>query len=142
LRPVAPDDILARDGSTPTKEHAVSNVNELVQRYIATWNETDAARRRAAIEALYTRECAYTDPLAAVSGAEGIDAFIAGVQKHYPGVVFKLAGKVDAHHDQARFTWYAGAPGAAEPVAIGFDVAVFEDGRIRQVYGFLDKSPA
>jgi hypothetical protein len=120
----------------------VSNVNELVHRYIATWNETDAARRRAAIEALYTRECAYTDPLAAVSGAEGIDAFIASVQKHYPGVVFKLAGKVDAHHDQARFTWHAGAPGAGEPVAIGFDVAVFEDGRIRQVYGFLDKAPA
>jgi hypothetical protein len=120
----------------------MGHIDELVQRYIATWNETDAGRRRAAIDALYTERCAYTDPHAAVTGREGIDAFIANVQQHYPGVVFTLAGKVDAHHDLARFTWHAGPPGAAEPVAIGFDVAVLEGGRVREVYGFLDKAPA
>ena len=116
-------------------------IDDLVKRYIATWNETDAGRRRAAIDALYTERCAYTDPLAAVTGREGIDAFIAGVQQQFPGAVFTLAGKVDTHHDQARFTWHAGPPGAAEPAAIGFDVALFEGGRIREVYGFLDKAP-
>ncbi len=120
----------------------MSHIDELVQRYIASWNETDAGRRRAAIDQLYTERCGYTDPLAAVSGREGIDAFIAGVQKQFPGAVFTLASKVDAHHDQARFTWHAGPPGAAGPAVIGFDVALFEDGRIRQVYGFLDKAPA
>jgi hypothetical protein len=30
----------------------------------------------------------------------------------------------------------------AEPVAIGFDVAVLDDGRLREVYGFLDKVPS
>ena len=58
----------------------MSHIDALVQRYIASWNETDAGRRRAAIDALYTERCSYTDPLAAVSGREGIDAFIAGVQ--------------------------------------------------------------
>lgn len=33
--------------------------------------------------------------------------------------------------------------GAAEPLAVGFDVVrLAEDGRIRQVIGFLDKGPA
>ncbi len=49
----------------------MSHIDELVQRYIASWNETDAGRRRAAIDQLYTERCGYTDPLAAVSGREG-----------------------------------------------------------------------
>ena len=118
-------------------------IDDLVKRYIATWNETDAGRRRAAIDALYTERCAYTDPLAAVAGREGIDAFIAGVQQQFPGAVFTLAGQVDAHHDQARFTWHLGADPAAEPLVVGFDVAELDaDGRIQQVLGFLDQVPA
>ncbi|WP_394821575.1 nuclear transport factor 2 family protein [Pendulispora albinea] len=116
------------------------SIQDLVQRYLDGWNETDPARRRALIEDTYTKDCTYTDPLASVSTPAGIDGFIGAVQKQYPGIVFTLSGAVDAHHNQARFTWHAGAPGA-EPAVIGFDVALFEDGRIRHVYGFLDKAP-
>jgi hypothetical protein len=49
---------------------------------------------------------------------------------------------VDAHHQQARFTWGLG-PDGAEPLVVGFDVAVTDgDGRLRTVLGFLDKVPA
>jgi ketosteroid isomerase-like protein len=115
---------------------------DIVQKYIATWNETDATRRRKAIDAIYTEDCRYIDPNADLSGREEIDRFIGVVQKHYPGAEFALAGALDAHHEQVRFTWHAKAPGGSEPVAIGFDVAVFENGRIKQVLGFLDKAPA
>jgi hypothetical protein len=51
-------------------------------------------------------------------------------------------GKVDEHHDVARFTWHARAGTASgEPLAIGFDVIVLERGKIRQVIGFLDMAP-
>jgi hypothetical protein len=116
------------------------NMNALMQRYIDIWNETDAIRRRAAIDALYTEDCTYTDPLGAVTGRAGVDGFIAAVQGQFPGIQFRLAGAVDAHHAQARFTWHAGAPGG-EPAAIGFDVAVIAGDRIRSIYGFLDKAP-
>lgn len=77
-----------------------------------------------------------------VRGRDGLDATIAAVQGQFGGLVFSLAGAVDAHHDIARFTWYLG-PKGAEPVAIGFDVAVVgDDGLISQVLGFLDKVPA
>jgi len=112
----------------------------LAQRCIEIWNETDPARRRAAIDKLYTEDGAYSDPLGAVTGRAGIDGFIAGVQRQFPGIQFTLAGAVDAHHDQARFVWHAGAPGG-DPAAIGFDVMIVAGDRIRAIYGFLDKAP-
>jgi hypothetical protein len=56
--------------------------------------------------------------------------------------VFSLAGPVEAHHQQARFTWGLG-PEGAEPPIVGFDVAVAgDDGKLVTVLGFLDKVPA
>jgi hypothetical protein len=55
---------------------------------------------------------------------------------------FAPAGPVDAHHQQARFSWTLGPAGAEAPVA-GFDVVVTdEDGRIKTVLGFLDRVPS
>jgi hypothetical protein len=106
------------------------------------WNQTDPAARRASIDELFTPDCSYTDPMATVTGREGVDGFLAAVQARFLGVVFALVGKVDEHHDVARFTWHARAgTGSGEPLAIGFDVIVLEGGKIRQVVGFLDRAP-
>jgi hypothetical protein len=120
----------------------VTDAQTLVNRYIATWNETDPRRRRALIAEVYTENAGYTDPLVAVRGHDAIDQFVGAAQAQFAGLQFSLGGGVDAHHDQARFTWHLGAPGADEPVVIGFDVAVFDDGRLRDVYGFIDKAPS
>jgi hypothetical protein len=119
----------------------MSSIQDLVARYLQIFNETDARRRLALCAEVYAEDCAYTDPLASVRGREGISEFIGGVQKSFPGVAFVLEGAVDAHHEQARFTWHAVAAGRAEPVAIGFDVIVVEREKIRRVHGFLDKAP-
>jgi hypothetical protein len=120
----------------------MSDMNELVQRYLAAWNETDPAARQAILAEVLASDATYTDPLVAVQGRDGLDATIAAVQGQFGGLVFSLGGAVDAHHDTARFTWHLG-PAGAEPVVIGFDVVVIgADGRIRQVLGFLDKVPA
>jgi hypothetical protein len=64
------------------------------------------------------------------------------VHQQFPGFVFTSGGPVDAHHEQARFTWNLGVPGE-EPPVIGFDVAELDaDGRIQRVLGFIDKAPA
>ncbi len=102
-------------------------MNDVITRYLACWNETDPAARRT---------------LTQVHGREAIDATIAAVQRQFPGFVFTLAGPVDAHHRQARFTWGLG-PEGAEPLVVGFDVAVTDDdSKIVSVLGFLDKVPA
>ncbi|WP_213455886.1 nuclear transport factor 2 family protein [Rhizomonospora bruguierae] len=119
------------------------NANEIVDRYLDAWNETDPDKRAAAVARTWTADATYTDPLAAVAGHDGIAAVIAGAREMFPGLRFTLAGPVDAHHDVVRFTWHLAPEGGTEPVAVGFDVAVLaEDGRIRAVHGFLDKVPA
>ncbi|GAA2692379.1 MULTISPECIES: nuclear transport factor 2 family protein [Nonomuraea] len=114
----------------------------LIERYVAAWNETDADARAKAVAELWTEDATYTDPLADVAGHEGIAAVIAGAQGMFPGMVFSAGEVYDAHQDLARFTWHLG-PEGEEPVVVGFDVVkLAEDGRIRQVFGFLDKVPS
>lgn len=116
----------------------------LAERYIATWNSTDAAELRRAVEELFAPDATYVDPMAAVQGRDAIAALIAGAQQQFAGMRFALAGPVDGHHDQLRFTWVLGPAGvtpAAAPVA-GFDVAVTDEhGRVASVHGFLDRVP-
>jgi hypothetical protein len=40
------------------------NVTELAARYLETWNETEPAARRKAIDELWAEDGAYTDPIA------------------------------------------------------------------------------
>jgi hypothetical protein len=112
-----------------------------VAAYLDAWNATEPAARRAAIERVFAPDARYVDPLADVTGAAALDALVAGVQEQFPGMRFTLVGEVDAHHDVCRFRWGLG-PEGAEPLVIGFDVAVLTaDGRIGAVHGFLDRVP-
>jgi hypothetical protein len=112
-------------------------MSDLVASYLETWNETDPAARRKAIDELWAPDGVYTDPMAVAEGRDQIDATIAAVQGQFPGLAFTLAGPVDAHHDTARFTWSLG-----DELVIGFDVLVLDAaGQISRVYGFLDKVP-
>jgi hypothetical protein len=117
-------------------------MQEIIDRYIAAWNETDAIRRRELVGSLWAADGSYTDPLADVRGPDAIAGLIGAAQQQFPRFVFTLGGPADANHNQARFTWHL-APYGSEPVVIGFDVVVLDDdGRIASVHGFLDQVPA
>ena len=117
-------------------------MQEIIERYIAAWNETDPGRRRGLVDSLWAQAGSYTDPLADAHGREEIDGLIGAMQGQFPGLVFRLFGPVDANHNQARFTWHLG-PDGGEPIVIGFDVAVLDAaGQISSVHGFLDRVPA
>lgn len=116
--------------------------DEPAERYIATWNETDPDARRKAVDELYTEDARYVDPLAVAEGREAIAATIAAVRSQFPGFRFRLAGSVDRHHDQIRFSWELGPDGGTSPIA-GFDVAITDGwSRLRSGFGFLDRVPA
>lgn len=112
-----------------------------VDAYVATWNETDPARRRTGIAAAWAEAGSYRDPLMASDGRAGIDAMLAGVQAKFPGFVLKRTSKVDAHNGALRFTWSLG-PAAGPSVVEGVDFcALAPDGRLASVVGFIDKAP-
>ncbi|HZE41528.1 MAG TPA: nuclear transport factor 2 family protein [Stackebrandtia sp.] len=110
--------------------------------YIDAFNATDAPRRRDLVATVFAADVSYVDPMAAVTGRDGVDAFIGAAHGQFPGWAFRLSGPVDGHHDQARFAWSLGPDGADAPV-LGFDVVNLDaDGRITAVHGFIDKAPA
>ena len=116
-------------------------MHDVIERYIASWNQTDPQLRRKLIDEVWAPDATYVDPLAEAHGRDAIDATIAAVQAQFPGLTFTLLDSVDTHHQQARFTWGLG-PAGAEPLVIGFDVAVADsDGQLTSVLGFLDKVP-
>ena len=121
----------------------MTDLAPVVDRYIAIWNETDPTRRRDLIGHTWTDDACYVDPLVVTEGHDAIDATVAAVQTQFPGVTFRLAGPIDAHHNLARFTWELAPAADQAPLVVGFDVAVVSaDGRLQHVHGFLDRVPA
>lgn len=117
-------------------------MNDIVARYLDTWNATDEAARSELLDRHWSEACVYADPLAVAEGRDAVAATIGAVRAQFPGFVFTQVGDVDSHHQQVRFQWGLG-PGGEEPLVIGFDVVVLDDDhRIRDVRGFLDRVPA
>jgi hypothetical protein len=112
-------------------------VVELVDRYIAIWNETDGATRRQLIARTYTEDADYLDPVLQGRGRSGIDDMVKAVHEKYPGYTFSRTSDVDSHHDRARFSWQL-APESGPALVKGIDFATLSaDGRLRAVTGFF-----
>ncbi len=109
----------------------------VVDTYLAAWNETDTDRRHELVEATWTEDGTYLDPLMSGAGIDQITAMIGAAQAQFPGHRFSLSAGPDDHNDVVRFSWSLGAEG--DPVAFGQDfAAVAPDGRLRTVTGFLE----
>ena len=113
---------------------------EIAERYIATWNETDAGKRSELLQHSWNADASYVDPMAKVVGRDDIGGLIGGVQQRFPGFRFALMGAPDGHGEYVRFSWSLGPAGAEAPIE-GSDVLEIDDGRIARVIGFLDKVP-
>ncbi|MDI3405563.1 nuclear transport factor 2 family protein [Streptomyces cavernicola] len=113
-----------------------SAVTELVEAYIAIWNESDDEVRRASVGDVFTPGATYTDPTVVAEGAAAIGEYIAGARKNFTGMLFTF-DQVLTHHGSVHFAWQVG-PAGGVPVVSGFDVAWFEGGRISRVHGFFN----
>jgi hypothetical protein len=112
----------------------------VVETYLATWNETDPAKRVALIQASLGADLWYRDPLLEADGLDAYDAMIAGVQAQFPGLVMRRTSPVDGHRDLVRFNWAFGVPGEAPAVA-GVDVAKYDgDGKLHRIIGFTPET--
>ncbi|MGY4300787.1 hypothetical protein ACVWXN_008882 [Bradyrhizobium sp. i1.4.4] len=89
-------------------------VTNLVQNYIAVWNERDAGKRRLLIDRVFSDACVYIDPNDSVAGKDAIERLVQALQARLPDLRFTLAGHVNAHHDQILFGWTLAAPGAQQ----------------------------
>jgi hypothetical protein len=118
----------------------MSQFTDLIDRYIAMWNETDAERRRELFAQIWAESASYLDPVARGEGRTGIDGMVRGVQERFPGHRFRRTSDVDVHHDRVRFSWELATEGGAALVS-GVDFGIVADGRLQTITGFFDRVP-
>lgn len=123
---------------TPTTEE----ITAVVDKYLAAWNETDAAKRAALLEASIGADLWYRDPMLEADGRDAFDATLAAVQEQMPGHVMVRTSGIDHHHDVVRFNWALAQPGE-DPAFAGVDMAKYDaDGKLHRIVGFAGDSVA
>jgi len=111
--------------------------NLLIRNLHEVFGERNLARLRAAIEAIFDRDCLFSDPRGRHVGHRSLEAAVVALQAQFPDHVFSQIGSVDALQDSGRLAWAFGPP--HEPRRItGLDVVVVNAGRISALYTFLD----
>ena len=120
----------------------MSDIETIVDTYLAMWNEDDDARRAKLIEKAWSDDGRYVDPMLEAEGREALSAMVANVHANYPGHRFRRLSGIDAHHDTVRFAWDLSAPDGTTTVA-GIDVGTLaSDGRLRTITGFFGELAA
>jgi hypothetical protein len=142
LRPAEADNIDANE-MIEARRRAMSNVNEIVVRYLSVWNERDATQRRDLVAKTWSEDGTYVDGARQGAGYGGIDAMIAKAQETFPGYRLALASGIETHHQYVRFSWVAGGTAEAPLYIKGTDIGtIADDGRLKSVIGFVDAAPA
>ena len=119
--------------------------NDIVDRYVAMFNEPDEDIRRKMISELYAPNAVYTVYTnGALEGHEAIEGQVtyAHEEFHKRGFVFKSSNNALGHHQLVKFNWVAVSVETGEVEALCTDVFVLDDaGRIQADHQFHDKIP-
>jgi SnoaL-like domain len=105
------------------------------------FGENDPARRRAAIDEVFTEDCVFYDPSRGVyRGRDEIDRVAGAIRATHPDFRYQPIAKPEESGNGGRVQWVSGRPGEA-PAYAGTDFIIARDGRIAAVYLFFDKLP-
>jgi len=117
--------------------HSISTL--LIRNLQDVFGENDAARRRAAIDELYTEDCVFYDPnMGVYRGRDEIDRIAGAVKATHPDFQYQPIAEPEEVGNGGRISWVSGRPGEA-PAYAGTDFIIARDGRIAAIYLFFDK---
>jgi hypothetical protein len=103
------------------------------------WSERNAGSRRTAIEGVYGSNSSLFEVGEIITGYDAINEKISSVVNGMPEeFIFTRLKPIIINNNVGRLIWGLG-PKGQPPVATGMDIAVFENGRIKSLYVFLDK---
>ena len=111
----------------------------LIRNLRDVFGENDPARRRAAIDELYTEDGVFYDPGKGVyRGRDEIDRVAGAIRVTHPDFRYQPIAEPEELGNAGRIQWVSGRPGEA-PAYAGPDFIVARDGRIAALYLFFDK---
>ena len=86
----------------------MNKVTEVVDSYIAAWNERDSSRRLELLAKTWIENGSYIDPHRGGTGYQQLSAMIQTVHDAFPPAYrFRLASRVDEYGDRVCFQWEA-----------------------------------
>ena len=105
------------------------------------FGENDSARRRAAIDEIFTEDCMFYDPMGGVyRGRDEIDRVAGSIKANHPDFRYQPIVAPEELGNVGRVQWVEGRPGKT-PAYAGTDFIITRDGRIAALYLFFDKLP-
>jgi hypothetical protein len=116
-----------------------SRIETLLNRNLQeVFGEGDPARRRVAIQQLYTEDCVLYAPPGIFVGHNALDKFAGDLRATHPHFVYTPHGPPQALHNSGRLAWGSGPKGET-PLYTGVDFIIARDGKIAALYVYLDK---
>jgi len=112
----------------------------LLRNLLEVFGEGDSAKRRSAIEELYTEDCVVNLPVDQYHGHDALDRIAGELRASHPSYVYTPHNAPIAVQDGGRVDWGSG-PAGEPPRYTGVDVIIARDGKIAALYLFFDKLP-
>src|SRR2546421_12661950 len=116
--------------------HSISTL--LTRNLHDVFGEGDPARRREAVDDIFTEDCVSYEPGGVYRGRDEIDRISGVIRATHPDFQYQPIAAPEELGNGGRVKWVAGRPGEA-PAYAGTDFMIARDGRIAAVYLFFDK---
>jgi hypothetical protein len=104
------------------------------------FGENDSARRRLAINEIFTEDCVFYEPGGVHRGHDEIDRVAGEIRATHTDFRYQPIAPPEELGNGGRVQWVEGRTNEA-PVYAGTDFIIARDGRIAAVYLFFDKLP-
>ena len=104
------------------------------------FGENDPARRRAAVDEIFTEDCVVYEPRGVHRGRDEIDRVAGAIKATHPDFRYQPIAGPEELGNGGRIQWVSGRAGEA-PAYAGTDFIIARDGRIAAVYLFFDRLP-
>jgi hypothetical protein len=112
----------------------------LIRNLHEVFGENDPARRRAAIDEIFTEDCVFYEPKGVHRGRDEIDRIAGAIKATHPDFRYEPIAEPEELGNGGRVQWVSGRPGDP-PAYAGTDFIIARDSRIAAVYLFFDKLP-
>ena len=127
---------------TGSRQTMSQSISTLLNRNLQdVFGENDPARRRVAIDEIFTEDCVFYEPSGHVyRGRDEIDSIAGALRARHPDFRYQPIAEPEEIGNGGRIRWTEGRPGDAPAIA-GTDFIIARDGRLAAIYLFFDKLP-